>query len=83
MELTSITEKQLYEFLSKGEATIDDIRTKLGEKHVGALGKLMRAGLVEKYKKRKAEDSGYSKMVAYYGIKQCSNCEDCQCNKGE
>ena len=64
-------EQELYEFIKKNtEVTIQMIKDQLSEQHIGALGKLIQAEKIIKYKKKIAEDSGYSKMIPYYGIKQ-------------
>lgn len=67
-------EQELYNFITNyGEVTIDTIRTHLSEKHIGALGRLMRMNKVEKYKKRSADTYKFSKMITYYGIKEEKN----------
>jgi len=73
MEVSAI-EKELYGFIEKNiEVTIETIKKQLSEKHVGALGKLIQGNKIEKYKKRQTEESGYSKMITYYGLKKEKN----------
>jgi len=62
-------EGKLYDFIKeKGYATYDEIRKNLGEQYLGASGKLIRRGLVEKSKRATGEKQpqGYGWMGTKY-----------------
>ena len=53
MEHLSDIEQKLYDYIKKkGEVSFDNIKKDLGDKYVGASGKLIRLDLLEKNKKR-------------------------------
>jgi len=65
----SDTEGKLYDYIKeKGYATLDDIRKNLGEQYLGASGKLIQRGLVEKSKRAtgKKQPQGYGWMGTKY-----------------
>lgn len=83
----SATEKELYEFIEKKkEVKIDDIKSELGIKYVGALGKLVQANKIERYKK---QVSNVRKWITHYGIKKtekeniCDTAPYPKCNGAE
>ena len=52
MENLSVVEKRLYDYIKeKGEVTFDDIKKDLGDKYLGASGRLIQKDLVETTKK--------------------------------
>lgn len=56
----SEVEKKLYDYIKeKGEVTLIDIKKDLGDKYLGASGKLIREELIEKGKKRTGEANKY------------------------
>jgi len=56
----SIIEQKLYDYIKeKEEITLIDIKKDLGEKFLGAIGKLIREELVEKGKRRTGEANKY------------------------
>jgi len=60
MENLSVIEQKLYDYIKeKGEVTFDTIKKDLGDKYLGAAGKLMRKELVEKGKRRTGEANKY------------------------
>jgi len=63
MEL-SHTEQHLYDYIKeKGEVTFVDIKKDLGDKYIGAIGKLMRKELIEREQRRTGEANKYG-----YGV---------------
>jgi len=70
MELSNI-EQEVYDFIEKNtEVSAIMIIEQLGNKHIGALGKLIRQDKVIKFKKKEAKDDYATKMVIYYRIKK-------------
>lgn len=60
MENLSVVEQRLYDYIKEnGEVTLDAIKKDLGDKFLGAAGKLMRKELIEKGKKRTGEANKY------------------------
>jgi len=60
MEKLSVTEQRLYDYIKeKGEVTLVDVRKDLGEKYLGASGRLIREEVVERGKKRTGETNKY------------------------
>ena len=76
MENLSHTEQHLYDYIKeKGEVTFDTIKKDLGDKFLGAAGKLMRKELVEKGNRRTGEVNKYGfgvvleKIIKIKGVK--------------
>ena len=60
MENLSVIEQKLYNYIKeKGEVTFDTVKKDLGDKYLGAAGKLMRKGLIERGKRRTGEANKY------------------------
>lgn len=75
MELSE-RESELYELIKNSTelVTIEVIKSKLSEKHIGALGKLSSENMIEKKKQRSDQAESFGtlyakKMVKYYAIK--------------
>lgn len=56
MEKLSDTEQKLYDYIKeKGQVSYDEIKKDLGDKYLGASGKLLQKELVEKHKRATEE----------------------------
>lgn len=69
MEKLSITEETLYDYIKeKGQVSYDEIKRDLGEKFLGASGKLIQRELVEKHKRatNKQCPTGWGTMGTKY-----------------
>jgi len=65
MEILSPIEQRLYDYIKeKGEVTFESIKKDLGEKYLGASGKLIQKDLVERAKKMMEEEqkTGYARF---------------------
>jgi len=65
MDILSSTEQTLYDYIKeKKQVSYNEIKKDLGEKILGAMGKLLREELIEKGKKRtgKANKYGYGEV---------------------
>ena len=71
LDTLSDKERELYDLIKKSEVRVTNkvITDKLGEKYLGAIGKLVQKDLVEATKTAHERD-GYGKLIKYYKIKE-------------
>lgn len=76
MEL-STTQQELYDFIVKNNSvSLKAIQEQLGEKYLGALGKLLQADKIEKIRKKENKDTYATHIVTYYEIKEAKKIFD-------